>query len=222
MVAANNLHELVDSLCTWLQYDVLQLPGSYPADRDELFDFIADELLAITDEPRVQTHVRSLIHQKDDLLAVVHSLNDTFQHIADQHADSSQDIQDIWDICYTARFDIHAPTYHFRSEATEKRIGEKYDQIEDEVLTVLVSTHRCSSIVENFNSRLRPYIDERKTLTKKTLGLYQSILNHRPFQRSHHPRLVGKTPAEALTGKPHQYWLELLGYQRFQRTELAA
>ena len=117
---------------------------------------------------------------------------------------------------------MHAPTYHLRAEATEKRIGQKYDKIEDEVLTVLASTHRCSSIVENFNSRLRPYIDERKTLTKKTLGLYQFTLNHRPFQRSHHPLLVGKTPAEALTGKPHSHWLELLGYQRFQRTELAA
>ncbi|MCX4026238.1 hypothetical protein H0A36_15130 [Endozoicomonas sp. SM1973] len=28
-------------------------------------------------------------------------------------------------------------------------------------------------------------------------------LNHWPFQRSHPPNLVGKTPAEALTGKPH-------------------
>ena len=219
MAAADSLHELVDSLCTWLQYDVLQLPGSCPADREDLFDFIVDELRSITDEPRIQTHVRSLIYQKDDLLAVAHSLDGQFQYIADQHAVS---IQDIWEICYTARFDIHAPTYHLRAEATEKRIGQKYDQIEDEVLTVLASTHRCSSIVENFNSRLRPYIDERKTLTKKTLGLYQFILNHRPFQRSHHPHLVGKTPAEALTGKPHPHWLELLGYQRFQRTELAA
>jgi hypothetical protein len=59
-------------------------------------------------------------------------------------------------------------------------------------------------------------------LTKKTLGLYQFIPNHRPFQRSYHPLLVGKTPAEALTGKPHPHWLELLGYQRFQSAELAA
>lgn len=77
-------------------------------------------------------------------------------------------------------------------------------------------------MVENFNSRLKPYLDERKMMTGKKLGLYQFILNHRPFQRSHPPRLVGKTPAEALIGKSHPHWLELLGYHRFQRTALAA
>jgi hypothetical protein len=100
MAVADSLHELVDSLCTWLQYDVLQLPGSCPADREDLFDFIVDELRSITDEPRIQTHVRSLIYQKDDLLAVAHSLDGKFQYIADQHAVS---IQDIWEICYTPR-----------------------------------------------------------------------------------------------------------------------
>ena len=131
-------------------------------------------------------------------------------------------LHDTWAIGYTARFGIQAPTYHVQSEKLESCIGSQYDQIEDDVLTALASTHRCSSMVENFNSRLKPYLDERKTITRKKLGLYQYILNHRPFQRSHHARLVGKTPAEALTGKSHLHWLELLGYQRFQRTALAA
>jgi hypothetical protein len=38
---------------------------------------------------------------------------------------------------------------------------------------------------------------------------------------SHHAGLVDKTLAEALIGKSHPHWLELLGYQRFQRTALA-
>ena len=77
-------------------------------------------------------------------------------------------------------------------------------------------------MAENFNSRLKPFLDARKPISQKKLGLYQFILNHQPFQRSHHPRLVGKTPAEALTENSHPHWLELLGYQRFQRTALAA
>ena len=214
MVAAEMLYEHVDILCTWLQYDVLQLPGSCPADREELFDFIVDELQAIADEPRIQTYVRSLLNQKSDLLAVAHSLDGKFQNIAEKHGVA---IHDIWDICYIARFDINAPTYHVRADELENRIGSLYDQIEDDVLAVLASTHRCSSMVENFNSRLKPYLDERKTVTNRKLGLYQFILNHRPFQRSFHPHLVGKTPAEALMGEPHPHWLELLGYQRFQQ-----
>ncbi len=219
MAETEKLHEHVDILCTWLQYDVLQLSSSCPADRSDLFDFIVSELSAASDDARIQTHVRSLINQRDDLLAVAHSLDRNFQNIAEKHAVS---LQDVWDICYTARFDIHAITYHVQSEKLESRIGLKYDQIEDDVLKVLSSTHRCSSMVENFNSRLKPYLDERKIVTRKKLGLYQFILNHRPFQRSHHPHLVGKTPAEALTRKTHRHWLELLGYQRIKRTTLAA
>jgi hypothetical protein len=219
MAAAEMRYERVDILCTWLQYDVLQLPSSCPADRDKLFDFIVDELLAVADEPRIRTYVRSLINQKDDLLAVANSLDRKFHGIAQRYGVS---LHDTWAIGYTARFGIQAPTYHVQSEKLESCIGSQYDQIEDDVLTALASTHRCSSMVENFNSRLKPYLDERKTITRKKLGLYQFILNHRPFQRSHHARLVGKTPAEALTGKSHLHWLELLGYQRFQRTALAA
>jgi hypothetical protein len=220
MAAADALHKQVDILSMWLQYDVLQRPSVCPADRETLFDFIVDELLVVADEPRIQTYARSLIHQRGDLLAVSHALDNTFQGIAKKH---DRSVHDVWAIAYTARFDIHAPTYHVQSDHLELRLGlPHYDEIEDDVLIALTATHRCSSMVENFNSRLKPYLDARKTLTAKTLGLYQFILNHRPFQRSHHLRLVGKTPAEALTGKSHSHWLELLGYQRFQRTALAA
>ena len=68
------------------------------------------------------------------------------------------------------------------------------------------------SMIENFNSRLRPYLDERKFMSKKSLGLIQFYLNHKPFMRSKHERLKGKTPAEALTGKAHKPWLEMLGF----------
>ncbi len=94
---------------------------------------------------------------------------------------------------------------------------EKYDAIEDEVLLILEGTHRCSSMVENLNSRLSPYLDEKKEVTQKTLGLIQFYLNHKPFMRSYHKHLVDKTPAETMTGKEHKPWLEMIGYTPFQR-----
>ena len=53
MAAAQMRYERVEILCTWLQYDVLQLPSHCPAERERLFDFIVDELLAVADEPRI-------------------------------------------------------------------------------------------------------------------------------------------------------------------------
>ena len=50
-------------------------------------------------------------------------------------------------------------------------------------------------MIENFNSRLRPYLDERTFMSQKSLNLIQFYLNHKPFMRSKHERLVNKTPA---------------------------
>jgi hypothetical protein len=35
--------------------------------------------------------------------------------------------------------------------------------------------------------------------------------------RSKHKRLKNKTPAEAMTGKSHQPWLEMLGFPCFKK-----
>ena len=39
----------------------------------------------------------------------------------------------------------------------------------------------------------------------------------RPVERRAASAEAGLTPAELLVGSAHQHWLELLGYQRFQR-----
>ncbi len=124
----------------------------------------------------------------------------------------------VWKICYTTRYSMDNIKYGITSCTLESLIGdEKYNAIEDEVLLILEGTHRCSSMVENLNSRLSPYLDEKKEVTQKTLGLIQFYLNHKPFMRSYHKHLVNKTPAEAMTGKAHKPWLEMIGYTPFQR-----
>ena len=211
-----SLYEQVNTLCNWLQYDVLQHAGFSPNIRADLYDFIVEELsLLKTDNKKLDSYIRSLIFQKVRLLAASHTLNDQFETIA---LENNISIEEVWRVCYTTRFDIQAHRYHIHSQMLADDLGEEcYDKVEDEVMLAMAETPRCSSMVENFNSRLRPYLDDRKQITQKKLSLCQFILNHRPFQRSHHLHLVGKTPAEALTNKPHPHWLEMLGYQRFQQ-----
>ncbi len=76
---------------------------------------------------------------------------------------------------------------------------------------------RASSLLENFNSRLRTYFFLRRQLGKDDLTLLQFFLNHRRYLRSEDAGGVGKSPAELLTGKPHAHWLELPGYTRFSQ-----
>jgi hypothetical protein len=106
MAETERRHERVDILCTWLQYDVLQLPANCqlptancqlptancPADREKRFDFMVEELSAVSDEARIQSTIRSLISQTDDLLAVAHSLDLKFQNMAEKYAVSIQDV----------------------------------------------------------------------------------------------------------------------------------
>ena len=201
------------TLSNWMQYDVLQLAGYNPEQRAELFDFILVELeqLANTYPHRIQKILKSLKFQRDKLLDVANTLNDKFTTLAKKH---NVKLSNIWSICYLARYDYESIKYQQKSAIFEQELGyELYEQIEDEVLLTLENTHRCSSIVENFNSRLVRFIPQSKHITQKMLNLYRFFLNHSPFMRSCHKHREGKSPAEALTGIKHDLWFKMLGFQ---------
>jgi IS30 family transposase len=167
------------------------------------------ELLALKHPHRIDAIVTSLKSQRVALLDVSNALNKQFEALASQYNVSTDTI---WKLCYATRYEMDTMKYHEGACELEALFGLKYDEIENAVLKILENTHRCSSMIENFNSRLRPYLDERKFMSQKSLNLIQFYLNHKPFMRSKHERLVNKTPAEALTGKPHKLWLEMLGF----------
>ena len=151
---ANTLYEQVNILCTWLQYDVLQHASFNPEDRDHLYNFIVEELAFLRDQhSQIDSFVRSLIFQKERLLSVSHTLNSHFEIIANEQDIS---ISDVWQICYFTRFEIQADRYHFYAQSLADKLGElDYDKIEDKVIEAMAKTPRCSSMIENFNSRLR-------------------------------------------------------------------
>ena len=218
-VLEEELYQHVSTLLSWLQHDILQLAGHPPADREMLFDFVLNELSSVTKHSgRIQSFVTSLSNQKESLLAACHVLNRQFQRLANHFAISAQDV---WDVCYVTRYGIDTVNYHNRADALALRLGAQFEELEDEVLSVIASTPRCSSMAENFNSRLRPYLDPRKQITQKSLELIRFYLNHQVFLRSQHDYIQGKSPAEVLTGQPHPNWLEMLGFKRFKRFDIA-
>jgi hypothetical protein len=72
------------TLAQWLERDILSLAGPERAARQELFDFIVDELhqREPEDPSRIGTMRFALQHQRDDLLAFVRVLNDKLAAIA--------------------------------------------------------------------------------------------------------------------------------------------
>lgn len=209
---AEHMYQTIKTLLEWYQYDVLPFTSVAPAEREALYDFILAELGQFTAQERVRKMMTSMLNQRSHLLKVIYQLDETFQTIAEQYNLSNEFI---WKIAHCARYDVNAPTYHSRSSELEQQIDENYDEIEDRVWEAINNLNRTSCMVENFNSRLKPFLDERKGFNDHRLALFQFILNHRPFARSEHKSHIGKSAAQLMTGREHPHWLEMLGFKRF-------
>jgi hypothetical protein len=97
------------------------------------------------------------------------------------------------------------------------QLGDRFFVVSAAAAELVHRTTRASSVIENFNSRLRGYFFLRHHLGPDYLALLQFFLNHCRFLRSERPEWIGKIPAELLTGEAHPHWLETLGYSRFSR-----
>ena len=208
--------ELADDLTilsSWLRNDIFAISSmDYPT-RRLLLDFVIQELR--TREPIEPHRIRPirvmLENHGEALLAFARQIDeklDTFAveskvpialsrellGVLAQHADGFPDLSRL-----------------------RQRLGDVFAAAETAVRSILHDVVRASSLVENFNSRLRNYFFLRKSIGPDYLILLRFFLNHRRFLRSECPQRVGKSPAELLAGSPHPHWLEMLGFTRFMR-----
>ena len=210
------LSETMDTLISWIEHDVFNMAGYNPNVRRELFDFIVAEFkkLEKIHKHRIRALRVKLKNQRDLLLAFADVLNDKFAHIAKA---SSLTLETIWAMCELQRCKQSGSNYAIRSLPLQFQLDEKYDAVEDAVIAAMNTTEKTSSMVENLNSRISSYFFLRKEIDNDYLQLLQFYLNHTPFLRSEDPNRRKKSPAEILTNKPHDHWLELLGFKRFKR-----
>lgn len=203
-------------LARWLRDDILAVAGPDHASRCQLFDFVVAELEAR--QPlcphRIGPVVRLLKNQRDDLLAFAAELDE-------QLADLAQDYQVapamVRELLLLQALNPNAPARWQHEAELRRQLGSRFFALHEAVTTVADQVVRASSVIENLNSRLRCYFFLRRHLGPDYLDLLRFYLNHRCFPRSNRPERVGRSPAELLTGQAHPHWLELLGYQRFDR-----
>ena len=82
----------------------------------------------------------------------------------------------------------------------------------DELHGIMGEAFRASSAVENVNSVLRTYFQQRREIGHGYLELLRFYLNHRIVDRSRVREREGKSPYEMLTGRSHAHWLDMLGF----------
>lgn len=214
--AAVRLYDEVATLLDWLRRDVLTVAGPSAADRERLYDFVLAELQARVpmSSHRLRPLWRALKNQRDELLAFARSLDHDLAQLAKEFAVTPEVARRV--LIASSRND-RDPRRWTEEQRLRQELRGRFSAVWNAVTALGRGTIRASSLVENFNSRLRNYFFLRRQLGPAYLGLLQFFLNHRALRRSKHPERVGRTPAELLTGQAHLHWLSLLGYTRFSR-----
>jgi hypothetical protein len=210
------LAEDIRALADWMQNDILALAGPDLATRRELFDFLVEHLAQREDlcPHRIRPVRRSLQRQRDDLLAFAAVHDERFADLA-MHL--GVPLYRVHAVCELEGRDPATAAYWQRQAQLRKTLPDRFHRLQNAVRDILAETVRASSLIENLNSRLRNYFFLRRHIGNDYLALLQFFLNHRRFLRSDRPERIDKSPTELLTGTPHAHWLELLGFQRFQR-----
>ena len=213
---AVGLAQDIRTLADWMQNDILALAGPDRATRGELFDFLVDELAQREElcPHRIAPVRRMLGRHRDDLLAFAGVLDDGLAEIAMRVG-----VPRYWvhAVCQLEGRDPNQAARWQREAQLRKKLPGSFHRVQNAVRQILAETVRASSLIENLNSRLRSYFFLRRHIGDDYLELLRFFLNHRRFLRSDRPERVGNSPTELLTGQRHAHWLELLGFQRFQR-----
>jgi hypothetical protein len=213
---ALTLAEDLALLVHWLRDDVLALAGPDAECRGELYDFIVAELRARAPQyrHRLDPIVRLLANRRAEVLAFAVQLDQDLAALAAAFAIPVTLVRQLFNV---QALDPRRSQRWADDAQLRQQLGARYHALSQATAALARDTVRASSVIENLNSRLRPYFFLRRQLGSGYLSLLQFFLNHRQFLRSEHAERVGKSPCELLTSQPHAHWLELLGYQRFRR-----
>jgi len=206
---AHSLASYVKTLVQWLRQDVLSLAGPPLPVREELFDFLVDSLRQREHEDRRIRVLRiALQNQRNILLAFAGVLDEKLAEIARAHDVAEHHVRAV---CVLQRKPKTSAAYWQGLNALWAKVGARFHMVLDAVTQTMEHIPRCSSMVENLNSRLRTYFTLRRQVGGTYLKLLQFFLNHRRFMRSRQPERVGKSPTQLLTGNDHPHWLTMLG-----------
>ncbi len=218
----------VEILVDWLHNDVFYLAGPDHATRLELYDFedkvfwkktskIVDELhqLISFKKGKIEPVWRSLVNQRDELLLFASRLDQQVEELARSVRCGIDVVRQMLSLQQQKPL---TNAYWHRATALHSKLGERFFPLQEAVGDLVDGFHRTSSLVENFNSRLRPYFFLRRNIGPAYLDLLRFFLNHVPLMRSEKPERVGKSPAELLTGHALPHWLEMLGFTRFKKS----
>ncbi len=208
----------VDALTSWLRNDILTLNGIDTDTREKLYDFAAESLHELEHfcPHRIQPAYRALVNQRNELLAFAQRFDLKIDEIAQQFHVSSGLVRQVLNLHHITP---DTSVYWEKTAELYQQLGRQFYPLQQAVGHMRKNFNRASSLVENFNGRVRNYFFLRRQVGPGYLDLLRFFLNHTPFMRSVRKEREGKSPVELLSGQPHSHWLEMLGFTRFRKVE---
>jgi hypothetical protein len=206
----------VATLADWLRRDVLAVAGPSVEDRRVLYDFLVAELRQREEQcvHRLRPLRVLLEERRDELLLFAEEVDLDIGSLA---AATQVPEEVVRELVAVQELPLTSVTRWRREQALRTRLGARYHSLSELVAYLRAEVVRASSLVENLNSRLRNYFHLRREIGGGYLDLLRFFLNHRRFLRSERPSRVGHSPAEVLSGQPHEHWLEMLGCKRYRQ-----
>lgn len=196
-------------LISWL-HELLNFGGYSYEDRLELLSFILEELGNLQlNSIYLDEAIKTLSSNKEALLLFVKKAEKLFLELAIEEDIRIDTLNLFWQQYGTSS---DQKEYWQLDCRLKSMLDNDYCRIKNKAQKILKSIVRCSSIVENINSQIRPYLLLKRTLKGKFLDLLQFYLNNRKYLNSRVKERKGKSPLELLTGKDYGNWLDILGY----------
>ncbi len=113
------------------------------------------------------------------------------------------------------RYQRFSEKYYHRSEKIRKKLGKnQYILLLGLVGQIISSTNRASSIIENLNGRIKPYLELRKQMGRDFNEFLKFFINHKPLSCSRKKERKDITPTELLMKQQHLPWQEMLGFKK--------
>lgn len=204
-------HATLETIYQFMREEVLDFNGLAFEDRQELFDWLVEEMKGFEEcYGRIAPLRKKLERQRDTLLAVFQRLDAALTSLA---RENGMDLED-------ARMMVNMFNGHGEDLRVEMALADAIDRYGlermqlflDRLYGLMAASFRASSPIENRNSVLRTYFQQRREIGHGYLELLRFYLNHRIVDRSRVDGRKGKSPREMLTGKKHAHWLDMLGF----------
>ena len=173
-----------------------------------LCEWILEEMASrFPERQKYQSAIRSFREHLDELLSFLIRLERKMAEKANDYDDLNE--HDFM-LLYQQRFCPSMQQYELMEKRLYHRFGKRLPEAREDIDDMICSTRRASSMVENTNGRLSPFMDLKREIPEYFLNLIKVFLNTKKDIRSRKKKRRGTSALDRLTGKQWPEFLDIV------------